>query len=71
MIVIPNHTKRQILSASPVTVRRTRPPSSTTRDGTMKIKKRILAIPAAAAAIPTKPNRAAIKAMMKKCQCST
>jgi hypothetical protein len=31
----------------------------------MKIKNRILAIPAAAAAIPTKPNRAAIKAMMK------
>jgi hypothetical protein len=37
-----------------------------TKKNTRKIKKRILAMPAAATAIPVKPRTAAIIAMMKK-----
>jgi hypothetical protein len=37
-----------------------------TRKSTMKIKKRILAIPAAATAIPPNPKSAAISAMTRK-----
>lgn len=42
------------------------PPISDNRNNTIKIKNRILAIPAAPAAIPPKPNMAAIMATTKK-----
>ena len=52
-------------SSQPGYVRRINPPTREIRNKMMKIKNRIFAIPAAAAAIPKKPNIAAIIATIR------